>query len=108
MSRPRYDWWSYMKAISRKYTARRKYTEVTGRELSGTAKKEQDAVSEAVKATLALPNGEDRIHVVNLVLFQGTHRIPGAAIETHCSERTAQRWHSDFIKEVAKNYGLLD
>ena len=102
MSKPRYDWWSYMKAISRKYYARK------GKELHGMAEKEQRAVEAAIDQTLDLPDGSDRIEVVKLVLLKGTHRIPGAALEVHTSERTAQQWHADFIKCVAENYGLLE
>lgn len=102
MSKPRYDWWSYMKAISRKYYARR------SKELHGMAQKEQDAVQAAIDETGDLPDGYERLKVVDLVLLKGTHRIHGAAIEIPCSERTAVQWHGDFIKLVAKNYGLLD
>lgn len=102
MSKPRYDWWSYMKAISRKYYARE------NKELHGMAEKEQKAVEAAIKQTFDLPYGSERFKVVKLVLLNGTHRIPGAALEIPCSERTAQQWHADFIKCVARNYGLLD
>lgn len=102
MSKPRYDWWSYMKAISRKYYARK------GKELHGIAAKEQIAVEAAVEETKGLPGGSDRMKVVDLVLLRATHRIPGAALEVHISERTAQRWHADFIKLVAKYYGLFE
>lgn len=102
MSKPYYKWWGYMKAISREYYARK------GKELHGTEKREQEAVEAAIDQTLDLPDGSDRIEVVKMVLLKNTHRIPGAAMEIPCSERTAAQWHGDFIKLVAKNYGLLD
>ena len=102
MSKPRYDWWSYMKAISRKYYARK------GKELHGMAEKEQKAVEAAIEDTLGRPNGRDRMKVIELVLLKGTHTLSGAAEAVYYSERTARRWHTDFIKSVAENYGMLD
>lgn len=100
MSKPRYDWWSYMKAISRKYYARR------SKELHGTAQKEQDAVQTAIDETGDLPDGYERVKVVDLVLLLGTHTLPGAAQVAHCSESAAKQYYRDFIMLVAKNYGL--
>lgn len=102
MSKPRYDWWSYMKAISRKYYARK------GKELHGMAEKEQKAVEAAIEQTRGQANGNERVEVIEMVLLNGTHTLPGAAQAVHYSERTARRWHTDFIKCVAENYGVLD
>lgn len=102
MSKPRYDWWSYMKAISRKYYARK------GKELHGMEEKEQSAVEAAIDHTIGQANGKERVEVIEMVLLKGTHTLQGAAQAVHYSERTARRWHTDFIKLVAKNYGLMD
>lgn len=87
-----------MKEIIRQYPARE------GRELSGVAACEQRAVRAAIDATRRMEDCQERMLVVELVLWRGTHRIPGAALNVPCSERTARRWQHDFIIETARNF----
>lgn len=86
----------------------REHNNRVGEELHGIAEKEEQAVENAIKETENMETGQDRMKVVKLVLFDQTHRIPGAALAVPCSERTAAQWHGDFIRLVAKNFGLLD
>nr|DAH24158.1 MAG TPA: HOMEOBOX PROTEIN PAX-6/DNA COMPLEX, PAIRED DOMAIN, TRANSCRIPTION, PROTEIN-DNA.5A [Caudoviricetes sp.] len=102
MSKPRYSWWGYVKAIIRRYEPDQEP------ELHGVPLKESCAVSEAVGETGALQDGDDRLKFIRLVFWDKTHTLEGAAMAVNCSERTARRWHTDFIKCVARNYGLLD
>lgn len=102
MSRPKNPWWGYVKNMIRLYPKR------NPEKLSGVPLREYEAVRKAVESTRKKPDGEDRMKVVELVLFKGTHLVPGAALKVPCSERTAKQWHGDFIREVAKNYGLLE
>lgn len=99
MSRaPRHRWWGYAKAMIRAYPGR------IGKELDGTPLAEFQAVEAAIEATRRRRDGEARMKVVTMVLFKGTHRISGAALMISCSQRTAERWHGDFIREVAANF----
>lgn len=98
MSKPRYPWWGYAKSMARKYPTRK------GAILDEKASAEQNAVEEAIAATKQLNNGLERMKVVDMVLFHGTHQIPGAALMIPCSERTAAQWHGDFIREIAKHF----
>lgn len=102
MSSPRYDWWGYVKAIIRRYP-RLKDVEV-----SGNALREKEAVKLSIEQTKAMENGEERLSIIDMVFLKQTHTLAGAAMAIPCSERTARRWHTEFIKTVAKNYGLLD
>lgn len=102
MSKPRYSWWGYIKAIIRRYEADRE------KELHGVSLLENNAVDKAVRETEALQDGADRLTLIRLVFWDKTHTLEGAALAVNCSERTARRWHTDFIKCVARNYGLLD
>lgn len=70
--------------------------------------KESCAVSQAVSETASLQDGEERLKFIRLVFWDKTHTLEGAAMAVNCSDRTARRWHTDFIKCVARNYGLLD
>lgn len=86
----------------------RRYPDRIGKSLDGVAAREFDAVKSAVEKTVAKPNGEHRLRLIDMVFWKRSHNIPGAAMQIPCSERTAQRWHADFIREVAKNFSLLD
>ena len=74
----------------------------------GNALKERMAVQQAIDETDRMENGKERLQVVDLVFFRQTHTLEGAAMMIPCSERTARRWHTDFIKLVAKKYGLIE
>lgn len=107
MSKPRYDWWSYIKAVIRRYPALKDRTLPSGR----LAAKEKEAVRAAVEQTEALPNGAERLAVIDMVFWKQTHTLAGAAMQVPCSYDTAQQYHADFIKAVARNFkcdGLLE
>lgn len=105
MSRPRYGWWGYVKSMVRLYPERR------GQALTGTALREFEAVRAAIEQTERTSNGANRLKVIELVFWKRTHYISGAALQVPCSEKTAKRYHADFIKAVAQNFrcdSLLD
>lgn len=102
MSKTRYIWWGYVKNMIRRYPARK------DRPCAGNDLREREAVERAVRQTMRLDNGQDRLRVVELVFWQQTHTLEGAAMMVPCSERTARRWHTEFIRLVAREYGLLE
>lgn len=102
MSRPRYDWWGYVKGMIKRYPALEKINPV------GTYARELAAVRQAVETTAEMSGGADRLKIVDMVFWQRTHTLAGAAVEIPCSYMTARRYHNDFIKKVAKNFGLMD
>ena len=130
----RYDWWGYVKGMIRRYPAlRREYDElheqsmtadmsgmphggsvgrsteaIAIRELPSTRQREYEAVRLAIGRTKLLPNGEDRLRIIDLVFWKRSHTLDGAAYKTGYSYRTARRYHSEFIKTVAAYYGLMD
>lgn len=95
-------WWSYMKAIIKAYDAAPESYPIEGVEL-----REYEAVQRALAKVADMPDGDARMKVINPVLRYRTHTISGAALEAHVSERTARRWHTEFIRSVAQEYGLL-
>lgn len=92
-----------MKSMIRRYN-KRKDTEG----LSGTEARECEAVRRAIENTLLLNGGTERIELVDIIFWKRTHTIQGAAMVLHLSDRTAQRWHSEFIREVARQFGLIE
>lgn len=102
MSKPRYGWWGYAKWMIRQFPARE------NRYVQGAALKERIAVQEAIDQTMGMEDGQARMQVIDMVFFKQTHTLEGAAKMIPCSDRTARRWHADFIKLVARKYGLLD
>lgn len=134
MSKPRYDWWPYVKGMIRRYPALKaqyadlhsqsmtadysgmprsgspsRSTEAASlRELPTTAQREYEAVRRAIETTERYRNGRDRLYVIKLVLWDRSHTLEGAALMVPCSVITAKRWHGEFIQMVAGYYGLLD
>lgn len=95
----RRGWWSYMKWCIRKYDS--VIPAVAKTELE---RKELEAVRSAVEKTSVMSSGQERIALVQMVFWTRSHNVPGAAIALHISERTALRWHGDFIKLVATEF----
>jgi len=78
------------------------------KELPTTRQREYEAVSKAIATTERCCDGRDRLEIINLVFWKQTHTLEGASLQIPCSYRTACRWHEQFIKLVAKNFGLMD
>ena len=124
MSKPRYDWWPYVKGMIRRYPAlKERYMDlhspsvvanlsgmpsgtsvsrptenVALRELPTTEQREFEAVRKAIETTERYANGLDRLRIINLVLWKQTHTIEGAAQQIPCAWRTAAQWHGEFIR----------
>ena len=95
MSRPRHDWWGYAKGMIRRYP-------------DAVNAREHGAVEHAVSITRGLPDGAERMALVDMIFWRRSHTLTGAAGVCHVSERTAQRWHADFIWLVAREFGLTE
>ena len=95
MSKPRYIWWGYVKALIRAAgnPRSRKYSYLSEAEIA--------AFQSVWEST-----DQERQKLAAMVLIRQSHTIPGAALKLHISERTAQRWHAEFICAVAQRLGL--
>lgn len=93
MSKPRYRWWGYAKAMLRAYP-------------DGVTTEERTAIESAIEETNRLVDGADRMKVVELVFFKETHTLAGSAVHVPCSIDTAQKYHADFIRLVGEKRGL--
>lgn len=134
MSKPRYKWWGYVKAVIRAYpahyaalTARRdqkitpaysgnghaseanRSTEgVVLRELKPEDMREYTAVENAILHTRVVwPDAEERLRLITLVFFRRTHSLQSAAYACNVSYSTAKRWHNNFVVTVASYLGLI-
>ncbi|MBQ9347474.1 MAG: hypothetical protein IJT94_09080 [Oscillibacter sp.] len=77
-------------------------------EFCGQRRVEFDGVRFALEETLAMEDGLERYKVLNLIFWARDRKnIAGAALERHVSERTARRWHTEFIRLVAKKMRLI-
>ena len=92
-------WWGYIKGCVRKYS------EIPVDE-AGTdiERRELEAVQRAVARTQSMKHGGERLALIELVYWKRTHTVPGAALELFISERTALRWHGEFIRTVAREF----
>ena len=117
MSRPRYRWWSYVKAVIRSYPQLMAayaaefpddVNDIVVKDLQCTEQREYIAVRQAVNETSTVANGEDRMRLISLVFWNEAYTLEGAAMRIPCSSATAWRWHREFIRLVACKMGLLD
>jgi len=76
---------------------------------TGQQRREFDGVRTAIEELLKLPDGMERFAVLNLVFWSENRRtLAGAAFHCNVSERTARRWHTDFLNLVAEKMGLTE
>ena len=134
MSRPRYYWWSYIKAVIRHYpqlcqeweelktvSASANYdavghgsgiskpTEQVALKLLPRVKQQEfDAVREALQETEKMPDGRPKLELIRLVYWKKSHTVDGAGYAIGISSRTARRWHANFVYLVAEKYGIYE
>lgn len=134
MSRPRYDWWAYVKGMIRRYPSlcveekalhdisispdlsglphgTGKHSDPVAnaamRELPPISRHEMEAVQKALETTQWLDNGKDRLQMIKMVFWDKKYTVAGAALKLGYSERTVVQWHGDFIRLTARNFGLM-
>lgn len=98
MSKPRYDWWGYVRRVIGKYPHCQRQQECM-------------AIKKAVEYTQTRKtDGDLRMELIRLMYWaKNTYSLPGAAMKLPgVSEATAKRWHKDFILTVAQNMGFLE
>lgn len=134
MSKPRYTWWGYIKAVIRNYPRHFeelhdiKLQSVTasysgmpggggeGRTIEQLAMKtlpydeqrEYDAVAKAnCETKWELANADKRLELINMVYWRGTHTLQGAAMALYIDYETAKRWQQNYIHKVARHMGVF-
>lgn len=134
MSKPRYKWWGYIKAVIRSYPGlKREYEDlheqsitanlsgmpggggvsrgtedIAVRELPYTKQREYEAVRRAIEHTKQLKNGEERIAIIDLMYWKNSHTLAGAGLKVGYGYDRAKQIHKEFVMCVAAFYGLLD
>ena len=134
MSKPRYKWWGYIRNVVRSYPdLKREYEElhqqsvtanmsgmpgggsvsrgtenVAIRQLPATKQREYDAVAKAIEATRRMHGGDLRVRIIDLVYWKRTHTVEGAAMRVGYGVDRGKQIHGEFIRLVARNFGLLE
>lgn len=90
-------WWGYMKYITRKYGSIKIPS-------SDFERRELEAVQRAVDETVQMRDGLSRVEFIEMYYWKRSHSLQGAAMKLGVSERTALRWHGEFIKCVAAEF----
>ena len=134
MSKPRYRWWGYIRNVIRAYPELKKEYDalhqqsvtanlsgmpgsgsvsrgtenIATRELPPTKQKEYDAVRQAIEITHRMPTGAARLRIIELVYWKRTHTVEGAAMKAGYSTDRGKQMHGEFVRLVAKCYGLMD
>lgn len=86
--------------------ARRTTEDRALRGFTGQKAREYDAVEAAAAETRTYASGALRLKLIDMVFWQRSHTLEGAAMACHISRRTAIRYHGDFIRLVAKKIGF--
>lgn len=132
MSKPKERWLGYVMHMTRRYPELEKkrqdlqsqsitpnYSGLPGGEvgrstekaalqdLTGSEKLDHDAVEFAVEKTRQLPNGDSRLGIIDLVYWQRTHNIAGAALANSYGEDAGQNFNAEFLRLVAYRRGIL-
>ena len=134
MSRPRYKWWSYVKWMIKLYPERtaelrrlqdaavtQNYSAIPGgsgprrsTEEHGTASlgyhidREVEAVREAIEETKNMKTGDLRLRIIDFVYWSRTHTLHGACDAVCVAYDTGKVYHAEFIRCVAKCFGLMN
>lgn len=103
MSKCYYSWWRYIREIVQLYPER-----AIMMALTGVALREYVDVKKAIDATEAMPNGNARMRLIQMIHWDKTFTLEGAALQIPCDRATAARWQRRFFEEVARNRGILD
>lgn len=135
MSKPKDDWFRNAVCTVRTYPARKREYEdlhsqsvsadnaglpkgnavnrtvenITLREMAPMKQKEYEAVTQAIKVTKLLPNGDKRIELIARKYWQGKElAIKDVIPHIHVAQATGDRWHGAFIRLVGEFMGYVN
>ena len=108
MKRSDCKWWGYVKACIADYPRSANESETLPESWTGQRHREHEGVRLAIEETRCLPDGERRLNLIRLSYWSKKYTLDGAAIQSHISIRTAQRWRRAFILLTARHMGLLE
>ena len=111
MSKPKYDWWPYVKSIVTRYPELKEaFGGAYGDAVRTSARyREYEAVRQAVEITGRYRDGSERIRVVGALFWNGSRvTLREAAQRTGCPVKSVKKWSTEFIYLVASCYGLMD
>lgn len=91
MSKPKEIWWSYVKNMVKDYPE--------------GPEKTRTAVEAAIEEYADRP---EQLQLMDLVYWKKIYNLSEAAEANHIPFATAKLWHKEFIRCVAKHYGLTD
>lgn len=134
MSKPRYRWWGFVRQMIRDYPAlsdewaelhstqvtakfsgtpsggggaRRSVEDIALKQMPADDQRAYDAVRKAIDYTQHMPEGNRRLDLIRLAYWAARPMpLKSAVLRLYISERTAKRWHGDFVRAVASAYGF--
>lgn len=102
MSKPRYRWWGYALNVA---DDSKQLMESAGPMLCD--RMEREALQTAINHTGQLPDGKERLAFLGFRYWDGQKRtIQQAAELTGIQEKTAERWHKEFILLIGSCLGF--
>lgn len=114
MSKPRYDWWAYVRGIVKRYPellAAYKECDMSGSaiySLPTTNQREYEAVRRAIVTTRKYRTGKARLQIVERYYWGEPQTLEKIASALAVSKKDANAWNQEFIYLVASYYGLMN
>lgn len=81
------------------------YPEIIGKSPTERTRNEQrraEIVNRALDAVQHMPNAGSRRKVIELVYFEESYTLYGAALQIPVGERTAQRWNAELMDTISE------
>ncbi len=76
------------------------------RQLPPADEQEYQEVTNALRITKSLPDGESKVKLIELMYFKhGGIKMENAALKVNVSYSNARRWHKEFLYLIAKLHG---
>ena len=135
MSKPRYDWWGFVRKTMVRYPDLKYYynclqadipTSTVGkvgrnsrikrptensasgrRVLTSDEQRQVEAVDKAISNALSRPQGSLHVQLMELVFWDSTHTLRGAGMKIGIEYSTAKTWQQAFLRDVARGLGVL-
>lgn len=93
--------WDYAKAVLREYGEYR-----NNPEKCRLKPFQIEAVEKTLEEVKSMSNPDERLKMIELVFWERSHTLQGAALKVYVSYETAVLWHGKIISSIAHNLGL--
>ncbi len=100
--RAKYIGWDYVKAVLREYGEYK-----NNPEKCRLKPFQIEAVEKTLEEVKAMSNPDERLKMIELVFWERSHTLQGAALKVYVSYETAVLWHKKIVERLGVNLGIF-